>query len=169
MSDRALPIGGGPLTVLRDAALAVVVAAAVAFGVNAARRHGLALVARTPYDILKPCPVREGRVEDMQPADPRLRARGTLVIDAREVDEYARWHLEGARSIPYDFLRQTDAKRVREVLASGASLAVVYGDGADPDTGHELASDLALGGVRNVYRVVGGAPALGGPPSEDAP
>ncbi len=37
---------------------------------------------------------------------------------------------------------------------------VVYGDGGDPDSGEQLARELAGKGIRNVGFVRGGAPAI---------
>jgi hypothetical protein len=37
---------------------------------------------------------------------------------------------------------------------------VVFGDGGDPDSGEQLARELAGAGIRNVVFVAGGAPRL---------
>jgi hypothetical protein len=49
---------------------------------------------------------------------------------------------------------------VHAIAASGASQVVVFGDGKDPDSGEQLARELAGRGIRNVRFVQGGAPAL---------
>lgn len=156
-------------SILRDALLATVLATVVALGTNAVRSRGLPLVQKEAYQLLVPCPEVTGPVPEMAASDPRLTARGTLVIDARTAEEYAAWHLPGARNVPFDFLSPTRPEVVSELAASGAPLVAVYGDGLDPDSGRELAAELMKKGIRNVLHVTGGAPALGGPASEELP
>ena len=97
----------------------------------------------------------------MAPDDPRLARQGVLVIDARSPAEFRAWHLPGARSVPFDYLEPIGDGALRDVASSGAPLVAVYGDGADPDSGRELAKELSARGVRAVFHVQGGAPALG--------
>jgi len=147
---------------LRDAAIAVVVCAALALGVNAARARPLPLVAKEPYRILVPCPVVSGHADELAPSDPAIHSAGALLVDARAAADFKAWHVEKALSIPYDFLETVPAKSVHQVLESGASRVIVYGDGGDPDSGQELAKELAAKGIRNVAFVKGGAVALRG-------
>jgi len=146
------------VTVGRDAAIVVVVAAALALGVNQARSRRLPLVAREPYNVLVPCPDTVGSAAPLAPS--ALAPRGDLVIDARSPDDYAAWHLPGSRSIPFDYLEPTAPAHVQAVARSGVRRVVVYGDGQAPDSGQELARELAGRGIRNVFFVAGGAPAL---------
>jgi len=145
---------------VRDAALVTAGCAVVAFGTNALRSMGIPVVAREPYQILVPCPDEVGESIEMAADDARLRSSGTLLIDARDTADYAAWHLERARSVPYDFLDPVNEKAVQEIASTGASVVAVYGDGAEPDSGRELAREIAGKGIRNVHHVVGGAPAL---------
>ena len=164
--------------VLRDAGLVVLVAAALALGVNAVRKNGIPLVADRPYETLVPCPEPGGAVEAVEASDPRLRDPGTLLVDARSAADYQAWHFAGAVHAPFDWLAELD--EVRPVVKSLAKQAagthrqrvVVYGDGGDPDTGLEWAKLLAAEGIKHVQYVRGGVPALiGRPPSpkESAP
>jgi rhodanese-related sulfurtransferase len=84
------------------------------------------------------------------------------VVDARSGAEFEAWHHPRARSIPFDYLEPVSKAHLDALLAARASAIVVYGDGADPDSGQELAKELAGLGLRNVFFVQGGAPALGG-------
>ncbi len=136
---------------------------------NAVRDDGLALVARAPYPILVPCPETSGAVEELLIADPRLGERRTLLIDARSRAEYERWHAPGAANVPFDYLAPTDPAVLREIASSGSTRVVVYGDGDDPDSGEQLARELAGKGIRNVGYVGGGARALRGGLAGDAP
>lgn len=149
------------LRVLRDAAVALAVLSATGVAVNAARPDGIPLVAARAYDVLVPCPEPLGEVEALAPSDPRLRTGRTLVLDAREGAAHAARHLDGAWSVPFDYLDRVPDETVRRVAASGATLVAVYGDGDDPDSGRELARELSGRGVRNVGYVAGGATALG--------
>jgi hypothetical protein len=144
----------------RDAAIVVVGSAAVALTFNAIRDDGLALVARAPYRILVPCPETAGDVEELLAADPRLGESRTLLIDARSRAEYDRWHAPGAAHVAYDYLAPTDPALLREIASSSSRRVVAYGDGEDPDSGEQLARELAGKGIRNVGYVSGGAEAL---------
>jgi hypothetical protein len=149
------------LGVVRDAALLVLLGAALALGFNRLRPTGaLALVAEKPYEILVPCPEKLGRAAAIRPEDVRPREEGVLLVDAREAEEFARWHLGGALSVPFDYLEPVPEARVRELLRSRPRKVVVYGDGDRPDSGEQLARQLAGLGVRNVLYASGGAPAL---------
>jgi rhodanese-related sulfurtransferase len=142
----------------RDSAIVVVVAAAVALSVNQVRSARLPLVAREPYNVLVPCPDTVGSAAPLAPTV--LALRGDLVIDARVPADYAAWHVPGARSIPFDYLEPTAPAQVQAVARSGARRVVVYGDGQTPDSGQELARELAGRGLRSVFFVQGGAAAL---------
>jgi hypothetical protein len=158
--------------VLRDAALISAVCAALAIGVNAVRGDGIALVADQPYQILVPCPEPLGEVDPLAPAEALASDAESLLVDARDAAAFAAWHLPAARHVPFDWLDQTPAATVDALAASGARRLIVYGDGAEPDSGRELARELAGRGLRNVYYVEGGAPALkaaaGGAPAPGA-
>jgi rhodanese-related sulfurtransferase len=155
------PMARTLLIAVRDAAIVVALCAAAGIGTNAARRDGIPLIQKEEYQILVPCPELTGEVGLLEPDDARLKERGTLIIDARSVTQFDAWHLPDARSLPYDYLEPVAEKAVKELVASRASLIAVYGDGADPDSGHELAKELVAKGIRNVFQIKGGAPALG--------
>lgn len=162
----------GPMgRVLRDAAVAGVAWAAVGLVFNALRPSGIPLVAREAYALFVPCPEPLGEVEGIDPTDLRGIGPKTLRLDARDPEAFRRWHLEGAWNVPFDYLEGVPEAVVRRVAASGAQAVLVYGDGQDPDSGRELARELAGRGVRNVLFVRGGAPALGapGPAGEASP
>lgn len=148
------------LSVIRDAALATILAAGIALGYNAVRAEGsIVLVADKPYQILVPCPEHRGKpAKPLAPGQVRPGEAGTALIDAREREAYDRWHAAGAISIPFDYLEPNPEEQ--KVLQTRARKVVVYGDGEDPDSGQQLANAIAGKGVRNVFFVKGGAPAL---------
>ncbi len=148
------------LSVVRDAALATVLAAGIALAYNALRAEAsIPLVADTPYQILVPCPEHLGKpATSLAPAKVRPGEEGVALVDAREREDFQRWHLKGALSIPFDYLEPNPEEQ--KVLQTRARKVVVYGDGDDPDSGQQLANAIAGKGVRNVFYVKGGAPAL---------
>jgi len=148
--------------VLRDAAIVVVAASALALASNALRsERKIPLVAEKEYEILVPCPEFAGKPAQVilpEQVDPG--ERGVLLVDAREREAHARWHLPGAISIPYDYLEPKPEER--EVLRRKARKVIVYGDGENPDSGQQLANAISGKGVKHVFYVKGGAPALRG-------
>jgi len=147
--------------VLRDAALVIVVASGVAIGANAVRRSGrLPLVATQAYEVMVPCPEYQGTVDSVAPAELRPDVKGQLVIDARPAEEHRRWHPTGALSLPFDYLEGPSKESVKRVLETRPQRIVVFGDGENPDSGEQLARQLAGQGIKNVFFLRGGAPAL---------
>ncbi len=146
--------------VLRDAVIITLIAVVVGLLSNELREGGIPLVQKTEYQILVPCPETVGEAPAMSPDDPALREPGTLLIDARPAADFTKDHLEGSRSVPYDYLMPTDPAAVKDILKSGAKRVVVIGNGGDPDPGEHLAKELAGKGIRNVYFVRGGLPAI---------
>jgi rhodanese-related sulfurtransferase len=139
----------------------VAVSVVLALAVNATRSTGdIPLVAEKEYEILVPCPEHVGKSAQPLAAEAVAREpdKGVLLVDARDEEAYQGWHLPGAVSIPYDYL--TPDPREQEILNTHARKVVVYGDGDNPDSGEELANAISSKGVRNVYYVRGGAPAL---------
>lgn len=153
-------------TDILEALVVVVLSAGVALAFNALREDGIPLVAETPYKILVPCPEPGGEVEPLEPeavgwgSRSGEMGRDDLVVDAREKKAYENWHAPGALHVPFDYLEPVSDERVSELISTGASRVVVYGDGGRPDTGEELARELSGRGVRNVHYVPGGAAAV---------
>ena len=149
-----------PRSIVRDAALVCLAAAGLAAGTNALRPQPLPWLALREYQVLVPCPEVAGEAPALEPGDAALTDPRTLLLDARAAAAHAAWHPANARSVPYDYLEPTPPETVRDILASGAARVVVLGDGDDPDSGRELARELAGKGLKNVAFVKGGAPAL---------
>jgi len=148
--------------IIVDAWMAAMTCCALGLMFNAVRPRGLPIVATEAYEIFVPCPEPLGEVEGLNALDQRITEDRVLIIDARDKDEFSAWHLPSAQNIPFDYLEGVPEATVRKVASSGALRVVVYGDGQDPDSGRELARELAGRGVRNVFFVLGGAPALRG-------
>jgi Rhodanese-like domain len=150
-----------PVEAVAVAATAILVA--VVF--NAVRPvGGLALIAQTPYQVLVPCPEPGGPVVPLPANDPDLAAGRTFLVDARPAEDFTRRHLPGAVHLPYDWLDPVPEDHlqdlVKAIAASGATRVVVYGDGGRPDSGEHLGREISGRGIKNVFFVSGGAPAV---------
>ncbi len=152
------------LRVLLEAVAVTAVSVVVALVFNALRPAGLPLIARTPYQILVPCPEPGGPVQIVQPTESWILSARTFVVDARSPREFDLWHLPGAVNLPYDWLEpvpEDDILRLAKNIArSGANRVAVYGDGGRPDSGEHLGKEISGHGIKNVFFVSGGAPAL---------
>jgi hypothetical protein len=142
------------LRIVRDAAAATLVSALLALAVNGLRTDGIPFIADREYELFVPCPEPLGEVTAMKATE--LPQDGVLLIDARAARAFSAWHASGSRNVEFDYLEGVPDAVIREVASSGAGRVVVYGDGEDPDSGRELARELAGRGVRNVQYVEGG-------------
>ena len=146
--------------IARDALIVVAVCAVAGGIVNAARPHGIPFVQRTEHAILVPCPEGSGEAPGLAASDGSVFDARTLLVDARPRADHQRWHPDGALHLPFDYLAPAPKAEVRRIASSGAARVVVFGDGADPDSGEQLARELAGAGIRNVFFVEGGAKPL---------
>jgi len=154
-------------SLLAEAAVVAATAAAAALVFNTVRPNGgLPLIARTPYQVLVPCPEPGGAVQPIPADDPALSYDRTFLIDARPAEEFNRQHLPGAVHLPYDWLDPVPdgdlQQLVEAIAASGATRVAVYGDGGRPDNGEHLGREISGRGIKNVFFVSGGAPELFG-------
>ena len=146
--------------IVRDAAIAVALSAAVALSFNALRPAGIELIASRDYDVFVPCPEPMGEVERLDASGIRWGEKTELVIDARSAQEHEQWHPAGMRHIPFDFLTPVCDVVLHEIVESRARRIVVIGDGLVPDTGEQLARELSGQGIKNVHFVEGGMDAV---------
>ena len=145
---------------VRDALLVLAACAAVGAATNALRPGGIAFVQRSEYEILVPCPEGSGDAPAISADDPAVWETRTLLVDARSAAEHQSWHPTGAIHVPFDYLEPTAPEQVRRIASSGAARVVVFGDGNNPDSGEQLAREIAGKGIRNVRFVEGGAARL---------
>ena len=149
--------------IVRDAVIVAALSAALSLGFNAVRSsRRIPLVARQPYDIIVPCPEHAGSATAIAAGQVPLGEKGLLLVDGRDGAAFAAWHLPGALSLPYDYLEPPSPESVKQLLRTRARRVVVYGDGESPDSGEQLARELNRKGLKNVFFVTGGAPALRG-------
>jgi hypothetical protein len=142
------------------------ITAVIALVFNALRPVGLPLTARSPYQILVPCPEPGGPVQVVQATDSRITSKRTFLVDARPVRDFDLWHPKGAVNLAYDWLDQVPEDSILElaqdIAGSGANRVLVYGDGGRPDSGEYLGKEISGRGIKNVFVVSGGAPAMRG-------
>lgn len=157
------PLGGSFRVVVRDAVLLGLLASGLALAVNALRpTRRLPLVAREPHEILRPCPETSGHAEPLEASALRPGEPGLVVLDARSAEEFRAWHMPGARLLSFDYLTPVSRQRVKELLRLRPRRVVVYGDGENPDSGEQMARQIAGLGLKRVHFVRGGAAALKG-------
>lgn len=149
---------------LVQAAVISVAASALGLAVNALRAEPLPWLAQQPYTLVVPCPTQTGNALALAASDPQALDERSLVIDARTKADFAAWHVPSAMFVEFDWLGppvDEEVQRIAERVArSGSQRVVVYGDGDDPDSGEQWARLLVGAGLKHVFYVVGGAPAL---------
>ena len=132
----------------------LVVAAALGFVTNSARRDGLPLVMPFPPEYR--CHSAAGAARPIETAEAKrvFGRAGTIFVDARGQEEFARGHIEGAMNVPYLF--------VEPVPPSAASSlkkferVIVYCNTRDADVSRLMAGELSQAGVSDVFFLAGG-------------
>ena len=149
---------------LLDAGVIVAVGVVIALAANFVRVDGLPAVAGTPYQTLVPCPEPGGPVEALDASLTDITSVGSFIVDARSHDEFLHRHVPRAVNVPYDWLDPVPEdillQLARSIAASGATRVVVYGDGERPDSGEHLGREISGRGIKNVFFVRGGGPAV---------
>ena len=127
---------------------------------NAVRPGGLPWAATQPYETFVPCPEP---VKDVLPLDPgafSVTDPSMLLIDARPNEAARCFQVPSALRVPFDYLRPVPDTMLKRIARSRAQKVIIFGDGGMPDNGHELARELAGGGIKNVFFVRGGIAGL---------
>jgi hypothetical protein len=129
-----------------------------------AARQKIPYVADKEYQILVPCPEPGGEVTAVQASDPSLQADWVFIIDARKKKAYQEWKFRQAVNLTFDYLEPIPDDVFNDlttrIARSKARRVVVYGDGGQPDSGEQLGKEISGRGIKNVFFVEGGAPAL---------
>ena len=148
------------IKIFRDAAIAFVLSAIAAITFNALRAQGLEFMVFQDYEVFVPCPEPVGEAEPLDASRIRWGYDDELVLDARSPYQYERWHPEGVRNVPFDFLLPVEEDALRKIAQGRSKRVLVYGDGLVPDTGEQLARELNSRGIKNVYYIKGGITAI---------
>ena len=153
-------------TALRDAVLITAACSLVGLLVNLFHPEKIPYIAEEEYETLVPCPEPGGEVTPLEATDAFVNAQDTFIVDARQKNEHQAWKLRDAMNIPYDYLEPIPDEVLMELIKrtqkSGARRVLVYGDGKNPDSGEQAGKEISGKGVKNVFFVKGGAPALKG-------
>lgn len=156
--------------VIIEAMVVVILSAVAAIAVNIVRGEHLPWIADEPYEIFVPCPEPLGEVSALVPSALEINDDKTVIIDARTADLFGTWHIDRAINVSFDYLDPVPEQTINDVVSqtarSGAQRVVVYGDGGNPDSGRELARELAGRGLKNVFFITGGADAIRSKPVE---
>jgi hypothetical protein len=103
-------------------------------------------------------------VSKVSAADPSLLGDEVFIVDARSEAAFEAWRFGNAENLTYDYLDPVPDGEIetltRAIARSGKKQVIVYGDGDVPDTGEQLGKELSGNGIKNVFFVEGGAPAL---------
>lgn len=136
-------------------ALALLVwSAAVALAVNALRPDGIALVGDFSPAARFTAPTGERMDIALEEAEKLYFTRAAVFFDARPVDEYARGHIRGARSLP---LQDLDLRFFEQTADLDLETPVItYCDGETCSLSHELALFFRDAGFRNARVLVNG-------------
>lgn len=157
------PFGNRLVKAVRDAALIGAVTAVLALLINLVHPEKIPYFAEEAYEILVPCPEPGGEVSSLEATNLSTNAR-QFFIDARDKTAFESGHFSEAVHIPYDYLDPTPkdvlTRLAKDVARSRAQRVVVYGDGELPDTGEQLGKEISGYGIKNVYFIKGGAPAM---------
>jgi rhodanese-related sulfurtransferase len=141
---------------LRDAIIIAALCALLACIVNFVRPDSLDWFAERDYDILVPCPEPIGEATAMSAEDARRLKSNDLLIDARQPEEFARWHAPDSINIVFDYLTPISDEAIRKIAAMRAHRIIVAGDGQNPDSGEQLAKEISGRGIKNVHYLIGG-------------
>jgi hypothetical protein len=150
---------------VRDSLVVLSVATAVSLFVNGfLNPNGIPIIAERAYEILVPCPEPGGVVTPVNAIESLTGSERVFWMDARSAADFKRWHHPQAANVAYDYLDPTPnhiiEELARKIARSKAQRVFVYGDGDNPDTGEQLAREISGKGIRNVFFIKGGAPAL---------
>ncbi len=163
-SDHPGWLTAGLGTATRDAVVMALLLGGVGIIVNFFHPEKIPFVADAEYETMVPCPEPGGLVEGLGSDDPLLKSEATFLVDARPAEQHEQWKYQDAMNVPYDYLDPTPEATLldlaRRIARSKSQRVVVYGDGDEPDTGEQLGKEISGHGIKNVFFIRGGAPAL---------
>lgn len=132
----------------------LILAAAIALGVNCLRTDGIALVGNWSVGARFADAAGESLVVSLEEARHLFEAQGALFLDARPPHQYAEGHIQGALSLPWQEVDQSFGEIAARLEQAPA--VITYCDGEGCDLSHELALFLKELGFRNARVLVNG-------------
>ncbi len=146
----------GSIIIARNSLILVIIISFLAILINFVHPHRIPFVAERPYEIYVPCPDTTGSIKELDKNEFISLSKDSVIIDARSREEYEKWHFEDAINIEYDYLSPICPLKIKEVISMKRKYVIVYGDGEEPDSGKELAKEIATKGLKNVHYLKGG-------------
>jgi len=134
--------------------IVILAAGILALTVNALRPDSLPLIGDWSIDARMTTVTGERLDISLQEAEKLFRDQATVFLDARSADDYARGHIQGARSLPWQDIDQFFME-VTEDLESETPI-ITYCDGETCNLSHDLALFLKDVGFMNVRVLVNG-------------
>jgi rhodanese-related sulfurtransferase len=135
--------------------LLLVLAGALALGVNALRTDGLPLVGDWSAQARFADQAGDSLTIDLDQARRLFEADAALFVDARPESQYAEGHIQGALCLPWQYVDDHIMDAYERLLATDRTI-ITYCDGESCDLSHELALLLKDLGMKNVRVLVNG-------------
>ena len=132
----------------------IFVAGILAISVNALRPDSLPLIGDWSIDVRLTTITGEQLNISLQEVEKLFKGRSAVFLDARSAEDYARGHIQGARSLPWQDIDQFFVD-VSENLELETPI-VTYCDGETCKLSHDLAVYLKDMGFMNVRVLVNG-------------
>jgi len=134
---------------------AIILAAGIlAFSANALRPNSLPLIGDWSIDARMTTVTGERLDISLQEAEKLFHDQAVVFLDARSADDYARGHIRGARSLPWQDVDRC-LMEVTQDLESDTPI-ITYCDGESCKLSHDLALFLKDAGFMNVRVLVNG-------------
>jgi len=140
--------------VLIQAPALIVLAGLIAVGVNQIRSDGIPLVSDWLAENRFVDDAGDSLIISLSDAKTRFAANEILFLDARPRSEYARGHIQGALSLPWQEAENRFIE-IAESLSADKTI-IAYCDGETCDLSHELALFLKEMGFADVRVLVNG-------------
>ena len=100
-------------SLIRDTLVVLLLSGLVAVAVNLFRPNPLPWVADQDYETMVPCPEPLGEVDEITVESDIILDDKTLLIDAREKDEFELGSVPKAVSVPFDWLDPVPEERLQ--------------------------------------------------------
>lgn len=137
-----------------QAPLLIVLAGAIAMGVNQWRSDGIVLVGDWTPEARIADTAGDSLIVDLAEANRLFQEEAAIFVDARPENQYAAGHIQGALNIPW---QDVDRYFVETADRLGSAPTVItYCDGESCDLSHELALFLKGMGFKDVRVLVNG-------------
>jgi rhodanese-related sulfurtransferase len=146
--------------IIRNSIIIVLVVSLLAIIINFIHPHRIPFIAEKQYEIYVPCPDTKGEIKEISVDEFLRMAIESIIVDARSRSDFEKWHFKDAINIEYDFLAPVCPLKIKEIINKKRKFVIVYGDGDEPDSGKELAKELATKGIKNVFFLKGGVKEL---------